>query len=70
METGGLEKSLRTKTRSKFLRPYWIRSRWATSTSARVTTRKGGSIRWTRQSVVGCISTLVLNGTPMNPSSR
>lgn len=38
--------------------------------SARVTTKNGGSDRWTRHSVVGCSLTLVRNGTPSNESSR
>lgn len=63
-------KSLNTNTRSKFLRPNCTRSKWAISISLSVITRKGGSDRWTRQSVVGCKRTLDRNGTPLKPSSR
>lgn len=67
---GGFVKSEKMKTRSKFFKPNWTRSRCAISTSARVMTRNGGSVRCTRQSVVGCKSTFVRKGTPLKPSSR
>ncbi len=63
-------KSLKTKTRSNCLRPNCTRSKDAISISASVTTKNGGSDRWTRQSVVGWRRTFVRKGTPSNDSSR
>ena len=62
-------KSWKTKTISKFLSPYCTRSRWATSMSASVSTRKGGSVRYTSVSVVGCRRTFDRKGTPEKASS-
>ena len=63
-------KSLNMKTRSNCLSPYCTRSNDAISISARVTTRKGGSVRCTKHSVVGCKRLLVRKGTPSKDNSR
>lgn len=63
-------KSLKTKTISKFFNPNCTRSKWAISISLKVMIKKGGSDKWTRQSVVGCNKTFDRNGTPVKPSSR
>mmetsp|Transcript_26062 Transcript_26062/g.44839 ORF Transcript_26062/g.44839 Transcript_26062/m.44839 type:complete len:214 (+) Transcript_26062:39-680(+) len=47
-----------------------MRSKWAISTSSMVSTKKGVSMRSTRQYRVGMRNTDVLNGTPWNPMSR
>lgn len=70
MCSGAFVKSLKTKTRSNCFRPNCTRSKDATSISPRVTTKNGGSDKWTRHSVVGCRRTLVRKGTPSNDSSR
>lgn len=70
MWRGVFVKSLKMRTRSNCLSPYWTRSREAISISDNVTTRNGGSVRWTKHSVVGCKRALMRNGTPSNDSSR
>ncbi|KAG9378505.1 Nucleosome binding factor SPN SPT16 subunit [Pyrenophora tritici-repentis] len=55
---------------SKFLRPNCTRSRWTISISDRVRQVKGGSVSWTKQSVVGWTRTDDRDGTPLKPSSR
>lgn len=70
MWTGARLKSLNTKTRSKFFKPNWTRSRCAISISLRVMTKNGGSVKCTKHSVVGCSNTLDLKGTPWKPNSR
>lgn len=69
MCNGALVKSLKINTRSNCFNPYWTRSSEAISISDRVTTKKGGSVRWTKHSVVGCNRALVRNGTPSNDNS-
>ena len=63
-------KSLKMKTRSNCLSPYCTRSRDAISISESVTTKNGGSVRWTRHSVVGCNRAAMREGTPSKDNSR
>lgn len=70
MWSGAFVKSLKMSTMSNCFSPNWTRSSDAISMSERVTTRKGGSDKCTRHSVVGCKRTFVRNGTPSNDSSR
>lgn len=61
--------SLNTKTISKFFRWNWTRSKWTSSTSSKVMTNGGHSVRLTRQPEVGCRLTVDRNGAPGNPNS-
>lgn len=63
-------KSEKMRTISNCFKPNWTRSNEAISISLRVTTRKGGSERCTKHSVVGCNLTFVRNGTPSKANSR
>lgn len=67
---GGRVKSEKMRTISNCFKPNWTRSNDAISISLRVTTRKGGSERCTKHSVVGCNLTFVRKGTPSKANSR